>query len=55
MTVITKTFEIKTTLPVTNEFIEEEILKRKFKPIRWAIVNVSEDKLKISVAGEALC
>ena len=34
----------------TTEYIELELTKRNIKPLRWAIVNVSDKMYTISVA-----
>lgn len=53
--VISKTIKIKTDkLPVQIEFIEQEITKQGVEPLRWAIVDVVQDELIVSVSGRIL-
>lgn len=54
MKIQTKKIDLELEFPISSEEIEKEIEKRGIKPLRWAIVNVSGNKLTISVAGENL-
>ncbi len=40
-------------LPPSVDFIENEIKKRGFEPIRWAIVDVLDATLTLSISTEA--
>jgi len=49
--IISKTIEIKCDkFPPSTKFIEDEIKKPGFELIRWAIVEVKNDKLLVSVS-----
>ena len=53
--VISKTIKIKADkLPPDIEFIEAEIVKSGIEPLRWAIVDVDDDILIISVSGRII-
>lgn len=53
--VISKTIKIKAgKLPPDIEFIEKEIIKSGIEPLRWAIVEVDDDILTLSVSGRNL-
>ena len=53
--VISKTIKIiSPTMPPPVDFIEKEIIKNNIEPLRWAIVEVSENELTISVSGRIL-
>lgn len=53
--IISKTIKIKSpNMPPSVDFIEMEIIKNKIEPLRWAIVNVVENELTISVSGREL-
>ena len=53
--VISKTLEIiSPIMPPKIEFIEKEILKNKIEPLRWAIVEIQENRLVLSVSGRKL-
>lgn len=53
--VISKTIKIKTpTIPPSVEFIENEIIKNEIEPLRWAIVEIKENELTLSVSGRKL-
>ena len=53
--IISKTIEIICkNLPPSVDFIEEEIKKQGIDPIRWAIINVQNDKLTLSISGQKL-
>lgn len=50
--IISKTIEIETPeLPPKTDFIENEIRNLGFEPIRWAITEVQNNKLTLSVSG----
>ena len=53
--VISKTIKIKTEkLPPEVDFIENEIIKSGLEPLRWAIVEVEDNLLTLSVSGRKL-
>lgn len=53
--VISKTIKIiSPTLPPSVEFIEKEIEKQGLEALRWAIVDIKENELTISVSGRIL-
>lgn len=53
--VVSKTLKIKSSnMPPSVEFIEQEIIKNNFEPLRWAIVDIVENELTISVSGRKL-
>ena len=53
--VISKTIKIKTEkLPPEVDFIESEITKSGIEPLRWAIVDVIDNELTLSVSGRKL-
>ena len=53
--VISKTLKIKSpTMPPNVDFIEQEIFKNNIEPLRWAIVEVEENELTISVSGRKI-
>lgn len=53
--VISKTIKIKTPkLPPEVEFIEKEIMANKIEPLRWAIVEIKENELTLSVSGRKI-
>ncbi len=37
-----------------NDFIEQEIRQNGIDPIRWAIIEINENELVLSVAGKKL-
>ena len=50
--IISKTIKIKTPkLPPSVDFIENEIKKTNFEPLRWAIVDVVGMDLTLNVSG----
>lgn len=52
MKIVDTVLKIKTdTLPPKNSFIEKEIKAQGIDPIRWAVVDVEENILTVSVAG----
>lgn len=52
MEVISKTIEIAVDkLPPKSNFIENEIRNRGIEPIRWAIVDINDNTLTLSVSG----
>ncbi len=53
--IISKTIKIKAkALPPKVEFIEAEIIKSGLEPLRWAIVEVSNNEITLSVSGRKL-
>lgn len=53
--VISKTIKIiSNKMPPSVDFIEEEIIKNKIEPLRWAIVDIKDNELKLSVSGRKL-
>ena len=53
--VVSKIIKIKTqNLPPKVDFIENEIIKNNIEPLRWAIIEISNDELTISVSGRIL-
>ena len=53
--VISKTIKIKAeNLPPEVDFIESEIIKSGLEPLRWAIVDVKNNELTLSVSGRKL-
>ena len=50
--VISKTIKIKSDkMPPEVDFIETQIIKSGLEPLRWAIVDVQENELTLSVSG----
>ena len=41
-------------MPPAVEFIEKEIIKNDIEPLRWAIVEINENELVVSVSGRKL-
>lgn len=54
MEIISKIVELKAVFPIENAYIESELKKLGFAPLRWAIVKVDENTLTISFAFENL-
>ena len=53
--VISKTIKIKSDkMPPEIDFIEKEIIKSGVEPLRWAIVEVEDSELTLSVSGRKL-
>ena len=53
--VISKTLKIKSpNMPPSVDFIEQEIIKNNIEPLRWAIVDIVQNELTISVSGRKL-
>ncbi len=53
--IISKTIKIIIDkMPPSVDFIEKEIIKNKIEPLRWAIVDVKDNELKLSVSGREL-
>ncbi len=48
----TNTFIIRKTLELTSGYIESELKKLGIVPLRWSIVDVSNDSYAVSVAYE---
>lgn len=55
MEITSKLIEIEAQLPVDNEFIEAKLKEMGIEPLRWAIVDVKNNILTISLACENLC
>ncbi len=51
MQVKSEIIQIKKTDNITIEYVEQELIKRNINPLRWAIVNVSDNMYTISVAN----
>ena len=50
--IISKTFIINSPkLPPEVDFIEKELERQGFKPVRWAIVETNGNELTISASG----
>lgn len=50
--IISKTIKIIIDkMPPSVDFIEKEIIKNKIEPLRWAIVDIKDNELKLSVSG----
>ena len=53
--IISKTIKIiADKMPPSVDFIEKEIIKNKIEPLRWAIVDIKDNELKLSVSGREL-
>ena len=53
--IVSKTIVITSeTMPPKSEFIEREIINHGINPIRWAIVEVNENKLTLNVSGDLI-
>lgn len=53
--IISKTIKIIIDkMPPSVDFIEKEIIKNKIEPLRWAIVDIKDNELKLSVSGREL-
>lgn len=53
--IISKTIKIIIDkIPPSVDFIEKEIIKNKIEPLRWAIVDIKDNELKLSVSGREL-
>ena len=53
--VISKTIKIiSPTMPPNVEFIEKKIIEHKIEPLRWAIVEIKDNELTLSVSGRKL-
>ena len=39
-------------MPPEVDFIEQEIKNRGIEPVRWAIVDIEDNKLTLSVSGK---
>ena len=50
--IISKTLKIKSPkLPPEVDFIIQEIRKQNLEPLRWAIVEVQDNEITLSVSG----
>lgn len=54
MEIISKLVKIKASFPIDNLAIENELKELGIEPLRWAIVEVNQDVLTISLACENL-
>jgi len=55
MSVISKIIKIKTSnFPPKPEYIEQKIIKSGIEPLRWAIIEVKESEVLVSVSGREL-
>ena len=55
MKIIDTIIKIKSAqMPPKNDFIEQEIKQNGIDPIRWAIIEINENELVLSVAGKKL-
>ena len=53
--IISKTIKIKSDkMPPNADFIENEIKKLGFEPIRWAIVEINDKELTINISAQKL-
>ena len=53
--VVSKIIKIKTPImPPKVEYIENKIIENNIEPLRWAIIDVKEDLLTLSVSGRNL-
>ena len=52
MEIVSKLVEIEANLPVDNNYIEVKLAQMNIYPLRWAIVNVGQNTLTISLACE---
>ena len=51
MQVVSELVEIENNEELTTKYIENELTKLNINPLRWAIVDVSDKILKVSVAN----
>lgn len=51
MKVISELVEIENNGQPSVEYIEKELTKRNIKPLRWAVVNVSDKMYTVNVAN----
>lgn len=54
MEIVSKLVEIEANLPVDNDCIEAKLAEMNIFPLRWAIVDVTQKGLIISLAHEVL-
>lgn len=54
MEIVSKLIEIEVKLPVDNQFIEQKLHEMGIEPLRWAIVEINDNILTISLACENL-
>lgn len=54
MEITSKLVEINVMTPIDNHFIDRNLQKMGIDALRWAIVNVHENKLTVSVACKNL-
>lgn len=48
--IISENIKVKIELPITAEKIEKAFRKKGIKPLRWAIVDIQETTITISVS-----
>lgn len=51
MQVVSGIIEIPNTDVITSDYIEQEFTKLNINPLRWAIVHVSDNILKVNVSN----
>jgi len=51
MQVVSELVEIEKNSQITTEYIEQELTKLNINPLRWAIVDVGDKMIKVSVAN----
>ena len=54
MEIVSKLVEIEAILPVDNNYIEAKFAQMNICPLRWAVVDVNQNKLTISLTHEVL-
>lgn len=53
MEIVSTTIKITTPImPPEVDYIENEIKKQGLDPLRWAIINVTDNELTLSVSGK---
>ncbi|MBQ8635708.1 hypothetical protein IJ425_06115 [bacterium] len=53
--VISKIIKITSpNMPPNVDFIEGEIIKNNIEPLRWAIIDIEQNNLTLSVSGRTL-
>ena len=52
MEIVSKLVELEAVLPVDNNYIEARLQEMGIVPLRWAIVDVGQNSLTISLATE---
>jgi len=54
MQVISELIEIENLGNFSTEFVENTLIKKKINPLRWAIVDISEEMISINVSYEVV-